>query len=301
MCKYYHPNGKIKHEGNYINDKSEGIHKYYFDTGIIESEENLSQDERNGLCKYYHPNGKIKQEGNYINEKSDGLFKYYFDNGGIEAIENFKQDERNGICKYYYPNGKLTQEGNYINGKSDGIFRFYFETGILQTEQNKKNGKSHGIIKTYYENGQIRIKGTIDTTSMYENNYLGDLYNYNEDGTLKGHWYINRDGTEVDKLASSNNSIATSNNTNTSNSTDENRPYKCICCKSTINGLKEGVDKSGSQYSDKYLYLYENGFKMDNNLRRSLGFPTYSSVYEYLRSEYFVFCTMKCSKLCAER
>ena len=93
IWKFYHSNGKLQAECNYLNGKLQGLYKSYFENGVLESEDNYLNGEREGLCKFYYENGTFKSE------------------------ENYKQSERNGICKFYHPNGKLHIAGDYLNGK----------------------------------------------------------------------------------------------------------------------------------------------------------------------------------------
>jgi antitoxin component YwqK of YwqJK toxin-antitoxin module len=270
--KFFYENGKINEQASYFNGKLEGIRKKYFDDGKLELEINYKQGERNGMSRTFYPNGKLKQEANFLNDKCEGLCKTYFDTGKLSSEENIKQDERNGICKYYHSNGKLKSESNYKQGERNGISKEYFDSGVLE------------MLRNY------------DPASLHKNKIIGDAYDYNEDGTVKGHWFISKNGEVEDKLSKTN-----SNSSNTSsNSSEENKPYKCKCCKSTINGLKEGVNKYGSEYSNKYISADEKVFKLNNEMARTLGLPEpYSNVYEYLRESY-KYCTMKCARTCYE-
>ena len=70
---YYSSNGKIKYEGDFINDKFEGYGKYIWENGeyyIGQFKNGL----RNGIGKEYYTDGNIKWEGNWINDEFIGIF-----------------------------------------------------------------------------------------------------------------------------------------------------------------------------------------------------------------------------------
>ena len=64
----YYSNGKIKYEGDYINDKREGNGKYIWEDGeyyIGQFKNGL----RHGKGTMYYSNGEIKSEGDWINDE----------------------------------------------------------------------------------------------------------------------------------------------------------------------------------------------------------------------------------------
>jgi hypothetical protein len=127
------------------------------------------------------------------------------------------------------------------------------------------------------------MKAKFDTTSLADNNLIGDFYEYNEDGSLEVHGFANRSGQMDDKTPKIENKISNG---------ELNKPYKCKCCKSTISGLKEGVDKDGNEYNDLYRQVYEEG--------KMFTLFGYQNVYEYFRKEMFKYCSMKCARTCYE-
>ena len=62
----YCKNGKIKHEGDWINDKYEGYGKYIFENGNYYIGE-FKNCLRYGQGMLYYKNGNIKYEGDYVN------------------------------------------------------------------------------------------------------------------------------------------------------------------------------------------------------------------------------------------
>lgn len=310
---FYFENGNKESEGNFENGKRDGKYISYFTTGKINSEELFANDKNEGLRIVNHENGNPKFKGNYTSGKENGLFVFYnsegikinesnyidgekngkevlFDKTGNKIQEyDLKNKIKNGVEKEYYSNGKLKAERNFKMGINHGKAKTYYESGKLEVEIEAQNGKKHGLMITYFENGRIKYKANFDTTSLAENNLIGDIFEYNEDGSIKLHVYAHKDGKLEDKTSSN------TNNKNSSSSNEFKKPYKCKCCKATINGLQEGVDKEGAEYNDFYRQLFgENG---ENNPFKALG---YTTIYDYLRGEVYRFCTMKCARTCYE-
>ena len=71
---YYLKGGKeVKH----------GSHKYWYDNGQINYEENYKDGKRHGLYKRWYENGQVMYEYNYKDGKHHGLYKRWYDNGQI--------------------------------------------------------------------------------------------------------------------------------------------------------------------------------------------------------------------------
>lgn len=310
----YHPNGKINQELFFTNGVSNGQCKFYFENGSIKQDVFYKDGILDGSRKLYFNNGNLKEKGTYVNGLASGIFVFYYENGkirneveymdgkpnGLEVTYNedgkktaeyyLTNDVKNGKEKIYFPNGKLKEERNWKMGKDHGNTKIYYESGVLQSDAQFVNGKTHGQFISYYENGKIKLKGNFDTTSLATENLIGDIYEYNEDGTLKFHGYAHQDGKLDDKT------ITNSKTVTNSTSSEIKKPYKCKCCKSTINGLTEGIDKDGGEYNEFFVQLMGDGKEADS-LYKTLG---YNGIYDYLRKDKYKFCTMKCARTCYE-
>jgi antitoxin component YwqK of YwqJK toxin-antitoxin module len=312
---FYFENGKIKEEATYKNGKIDGFFKLYWINGTLSEESNYKDGILSGTRNLYYSNGKIKQTINFIDNKASGKVLFFnemgvkyqestYSNGEKLGLEIVFDEEgkisseyyvapnnlKNGLEKVYFKNGKLKEERNFKMGMRHGKVKTYYDSGKIEAEGNFENDKAHGVLTTYFENGKIKYKAMFDTTSLAENNLIGDFYEYNEDGSLKFHGYAHKDGTLEDKTVSNSKST---NKLSVSN--DLKKAYKCKCCKSTINGLTEGIDKEGGEYNDFFVQLM-SGQDADSFYRK-LG---YDGIYDYLRRDKYKFCTMKCARTCYE-
>ena len=50
---FYHSNGKVIHQGNYVNGKSDGLWKSYDEVGNLVSEGSFEQGKKTGLWNFY--------------------------------------------------------------------------------------------------------------------------------------------------------------------------------------------------------------------------------------------------------
>ena len=153
---YFLSFGKIKYDGEFFNDKFDGIGKYYY-----ENDEYYIGQFKNGLKNgkgiEYYPNGNIKYDGEFVDDKFEGDGKYIYKNGESYSGK-FKNGFLHGKGIYYYENGKICYEGDFINDKYEGNGRYNFINGeyyIGQWKNDKKNGKG----KYYYKNGDICYEG----------------------------------------------------------------------------------------------------------------------------------------------
>lgn len=347
--KSYHPNGKLKELGDYQNNFKVGKWLAYYDSGKIEKEFTANRSGINeGLYKEYYINGNLKAEGAYKSGLQNGQWTYFYENGKIKGKGDFvngngtdpgstgiPRNNRNGEWYFYENNGNIKEIALWKNGvlesdkyfSSDGNILFlrvysdtkqknweeivYFESsGRIQKVLTFVNGKQQGQQKTFYEDGNIEWSGIVDTNSTVSETQFIDIKKYDENGALiihegvsNGHW--------VDKLANSTNTAS-----NTTISKNEiNKKYMCKCCKATINGLTDGVDESGGEYSDYHFHYYNkiygtpemaNLFKDQAELYNSIPMLSRGekmssefNVYEMLRGN-FKYCSFKCAKVCAE-
>src|SRR5258708_18764557 len=63
--EYFHSNGKLKHFGDYKDNKETGEHKWYSNNGALEAIENYNNDKLSGSFREYHPNARLSIEANF--------------------------------------------------------------------------------------------------------------------------------------------------------------------------------------------------------------------------------------------
>ncbi|MEY4603816.1 MAG: hypothetical protein RIT43_1108 [Bacteroidota bacterium] len=281
----YKENGKQDQESNWMNGLQNGTQSVYFENGKLSEISNWKNGLLHGSIIRYSENGNITEELSYFEGKYNGVWKTYHSNGNLNQIKNFKSGKMDGETMSYFESGKIKAQEIYRNDKKNGVSKEYFENGKIKAELHYVNGQMHGPGKVYHENGQVQYKFSCDSTSLQENKFFGDLYEYDEKGNLKAHGYIDINGVVTNKMeAKSSVNLSTA---------ELKKSYRCKCCKKTINGLRDGVDRDGGEYLDMMAELWIRN-------KTFLELAGYNNAYDYLRNEIYKYCTMKCARVCYE-
>jgi antitoxin component YwqK of YwqJK toxin-antitoxin module len=225
MHKEYHDNGKLYAEGELVNNKMEGVWKYYEAGGQIREYLTFINGEQKGIFKYFDNNGHVICEGIYENEEQKDCV-YYDEKGHIKK----STQNHNGFNRSFFDGGGY-QEVHKNNGLLNGEMKIYNKYGLLihhveNIIQDEKNGKifPDGKETMWYDNGSLKIvsnlkkglrngyeicyreefSGFIDKIHFYENNedvslgsfenqkrLLREIYNYMKSGVyFNPHCYI---------------------------------------------------------------------------------------------------------------
>ena len=112
---YHNDNRQIEFDYNFVNGKTNGIQKIYYESGQLYIIVNSKDDLEHGKMKMYRKNGQLWKEESFLDGKKNGPYKYYYENGSLMSEGNFKNGKRVGIQKIYYENGELEGEINYDN------------------------------------------------------------------------------------------------------------------------------------------------------------------------------------------
>lgn len=152
--KDYFPDGKIKAEGQYTDNRRTGIWKFYNEEGKLEQTGSFNNGRPDGMWKWYYSNGSLLREEEYYQGQRDGSYTEYSITGEIIAQGQYADGERNGEWKFR--SGDYSEEGKYILGLKDGLWKSYYPDGKLRFKGNYIQGNPDGQHAYYYENGKIR-------------------------------------------------------------------------------------------------------------------------------------------------
>lgn len=198
--EWFHSNGKIKHTGNYSENKPIGEHLWYFENGKIEAVENYSNGLLDGDYKEYFANGNPSFETKFVNGKQNGFTRYFRENGSVEAEGNTKDGDRNGEWKYYDENGNLL-------GTKEFKTEYFFEEAPiylrLPNSQWYLANKQAGATTEYiFKRESIEDSlGRVIIPAIIV--YFEDASDYNQDVVLYSIWkqkpFIQH-GVKVDKI-----------------------------------------------------------------------------------------------------
>ena len=177
----FYPNGQIRYEGQFKNDKCKGTFKYYDEQGNLKATNEFDKSGEQAFNKTYAPNGRMIATGYYLNQKKEGEWKYYDEaSGQLRLVEDNKEGKVHGWSRLYNPNnGVLAEETQYVEGQPEGKCKKYSDTGILIMECQYHNGLLDGPSKTYYPNSAMKEEGQYSKGQK-----VGQWKTYNEEGDL---------------------------------------------------------------------------------------------------------------------
>ncbi|NNE54629.1 MAG: hypothetical protein HKN32_01320 [Flavobacteriales bacterium] len=165
----YQPNSTVE-EGEYLNNKKQGLWKSYWPNGTLKSEINYEMNRPRGAYAIYYRNGQMEEQGLWERGKNIGQFHRWYDNGQPHQEFHFSDSgKRNGIQKYYHDNGQLELEVNIINGKESGAMKRYDERGKIKQEMTLENGTLvDGSIKNFLPSHKAPEHDPIETIIQEE-------------------------------------------------------------------------------------------------------------------------------------
>jgi antitoxin component YwqK of YwqJK toxin-antitoxin module len=149
--------GKKSSEGNYLNEKREGLWQFYNDDEILIAEEFYENGIAAGTWKNYYMNGALLEEINYKNGKKEGPWKQYFDDGPVKLSATYENGKLQGLATFFHPSGRVKISGPYKNNFKDGVWMFLNDKGVA----DKKEIWADGILvaEEYYNKAmELMIK-----------------------------------------------------------------------------------------------------------------------------------------------
>lgn len=179
VWKDFYPNGQMRYEGEFKNDKCRGTFRYYDEQGNLKATNEFDKSGERALNKTFAPNGRVVATGYYVNQKKEGEWKYYDKSSGqMLLVEDNKDGKVEGWSRLYNPNnGVLAEETQYVGGQPEGQCRKYSDTGTLLMECQYHNGLLEGPAKTYYPTSTLKEVG-----QYHLGQKAGIWKTYNEEG-----------------------------------------------------------------------------------------------------------------------
>jgi antitoxin component YwqK of YwqJK toxin-antitoxin module len=127
---------KIVEQGQYLNNKKDGVWHSYYDDGTTKHEITYKNGKAIGPTRFYYDNGLISEEGIWHIDHWEGNYKFYNKNGRLAYDWNYDQaGNRTGEQKYYHSNGTLKYSGNWEKGQATGTLKIFDDSGKLITER----------------------------------------------------------------------------------------------------------------------------------------------------------------------
>jgi len=174
-------NGTKIREGNYINNKKNGIWKNYRKDGVLSYVVQFVDGIPNGEMRSYFSNGKLLEKGDWVNDHWEGEYFCYYESGKIAGHFFFnKYGKRTGYQEYFHENGQISIKGKWANGNKNGEIQEFYKDGSVRNKKQFSEGKLNLQSCVEYTIGELRIdesKKQGSVTGVFLGNGHHILYN----------------------------------------------------------------------------------------------------------------------------
>lgn len=153
----YYQNGFKASSGKYFNKLKEGKWQFFsaLTEGFLISEEEYSQDKRNGLSVRYYPDSTIAEKINYTSDIRNGEWTKYRPDGSLHMRTAYRNGRLDGIFEAFFENGKPEVTGQYINDLKEGLWTVYKKDGAVKFRTEYLSGMPQNSSIDIYESGYI--------------------------------------------------------------------------------------------------------------------------------------------------
>ncbi len=157
----YRSDGKTPHAvGEFKNDHRHGKWIYYHPNGKVAKEMNYVDGLLEGAWTHFGENGEKNLDATYKNGKRHGTWTNYAtpDEDGKQVIAQtmqFTDGRLDGPSIQFYPSAKKRVERNYKAGQQHGKQIIYYESGQKYSEANYEENVLQGMVTIWDEKGSV--------------------------------------------------------------------------------------------------------------------------------------------------
>lgn len=191
---FYYKDGKTpKLKGSYSNNRPEGTFTKFWPNGAIKEEGEFANQKFKNQLKRYNDKGILIYEASFNdNGDENGKVKYFYDDGTLQFEYNAENGRPKGEAKRFYPNGDLKEKITYDEYgallSSEKIERVNPEKNEAKKPsgrkapviEDKSTLKLNGYNKVYNSNKELWQDGKFKDGKLWD----GQVYIYDEDGLL---------------------------------------------------------------------------------------------------------------------
>nr|WP_246357343.1 toxin-antitoxin system YwqK family antitoxin [Pyxidicoccus fallax] len=121
----WHPNGKLKTEGQYVDGKMEGRWVSYFEDGVKQLEGEYRGGLKTGLWTLYYEEGPKNREEVHTPEARETKWTAWRSSGEKWAEGTLVGHMAVGPYSEWHPNGALAVRGTYEKGQKAGDWKYF--------------------------------------------------------------------------------------------------------------------------------------------------------------------------------
>lgn len=128
LATHSHPNGKKSGFGYYVNQKKEGVWRFYDREGVLSSKVSYTNNLKNGPYIVYNLNGSISRETVFINDVENGYRKTFSSSGELLTEGEILDGQKDGM-QIIYKNGIVNIQGAYKHAVRQGDWYYFDQNG----------------------------------------------------------------------------------------------------------------------------------------------------------------------------
>lgn len=193
-----YPDGTLKYEGKFLNDKPIGEWKRYHENGKTKAQMSYYQNSERAFSSLFDTDGKLYAKGvfertlrdstwnfysgetvvlteNYHLGKKEGPSKSFDQKGQALSEKEWKNDLLDGKSTEYYPNGLKRSEIAFAAGAKNGMALFFDQDGVKTVEGNYKEDLSEGEWSFFDKDGKVKYSIKYDKGNILDNGALDSL------------------------------------------------------------------------------------------------------------------------------
>lgn len=139
--RLFDPEGRMRAEGTYLNQKKEGLWSFYSGKNIPVYRIRYSKGMINGEALRYDASGALLEETHWAGNVLSGLQVIYYPDGKPQAKINYRQGVIDGPYELLFPDGTTEVQGAYSSDLKTGQWIYYLPDGQTDYMLNYLNGK----------------------------------------------------------------------------------------------------------------------------------------------------------------
>ncbi|MDX1445473.1 hypothetical protein [Lishizhenia sp.] len=191
---FYYKDGKTpKLKGYYSNNRPEGSFTKYWPNGLVKEEGVFRNQKYQDSLKRYNDKGVLVYQASFDSSGNEsGEIAYYYDDGNPQFVYTAKKGKPVGEAKRFYPNGDVKEVINY--NENGALISSEKKEMISPEKQSTTPNKSkkaptiedksklllNGYNKVYNDNHELWQDGEFKEGQLWD----GKVYVYDEDGLL---------------------------------------------------------------------------------------------------------------------
>lgn len=147
-------------EGEYVDNKKQGIWREYFANGNKRSEGAYDHDLPTGEHRRWDDKGRLLEVSHYRAGVRDGAQTTFFENGQRQSETSFELGKQIGLSREWYADGTRKSECHYQAGQMHGRCTTWHANGKIAGEGEFERGQPRGVWTQFHANGKKSVQGS---------------------------------------------------------------------------------------------------------------------------------------------